>query len=124
MHPQSHTSPVTRDSKQAKLKLTGPVLSPQRSNNGVLQVTLTAKRSMQKHKEMMRVIEVSTPKENGREVEGGGSGVLQFTSTNSITQLAEAQENDEGGRIEHTPGKWEGGGGRGSSVLLQVTLTA
>ena len=59
MHPQSHTSPATRDSKQAKLKLTGPVLSPQRSNNGVLQVTLTAKRSMQKHKEMMRVIEVS-----------------------------------------------------------------
>ena len=81
MHPQSHTSPVTRDPKQAKLKLTGPVLSPGRSNNGVLQVTLTAKRSMQKHKEMMRVIEVSTPKENGREVEGGGSGVLQVTLT-------------------------------------------
>lgn len=57
VHPQSHTSPATRDPKQAKLKLTGPVLSPGRSNNGVLQVSLTAKRSMQKHKEMMRVIE-------------------------------------------------------------------
>ena len=112
MHPQSHTSPATRDSKQAKLKLTGPVLSPGRSNNGVLQVTLTAKRSMQKHKEMMRVIEVSTPKENGREVEGGGSGVLTGY-TNSITQLAEAQGNDEGDRGEQSPGKWEGGGGRG-----------
>ena len=82
MHPQSHTSPATRDPKQAKLKLTGPVLSPGRSNNGVLQVTLTAKRSMQKHKEMMRVIEVSKAQGNGREVEGEGSSVLlQVTLT-------------------------------------------
>ena len=30
--------------------------------------------------------------------------------TNSITQHAEEQGNDEGDRGEQSPGKWEGGG--------------
>ena len=109
MHPQSHTSPVTRDSKQAKLKLTGPVLSPGRSNNGVLQVTLTAKRSMQKHKEMMRVIEVSTPKENGRV----GEVVYYRLHKQHNTTCRSTRNYDEGDGGEQSPGKWEGGGGRG-----------
>ena len=44
---------------------------------------------------------------------------------NSITQLAEAQGNDEGDRDEQSPGKWDGGGGRGGGIVIfQVTLTA
>ena len=38
---------------------------------------------------------------------------------NSITQLAEAEGNDESDRGEHTPGNWGGGeGGGGISGVL------
>ena len=38
-----------------------------------LQVTLTALHGLQKHKEIMRVIEVSKAQGSGTEVEGGGN---------------------------------------------------
>ena len=55
----------------------------------------------------------------------GGRGSGAFTGyINSITWLVEAQGNDEGDRDEQSPGKWDGGGGRGGIVIFQVTLTA
>ena len=41
---------------------------------------------------------------------------------NSITQLAEAQGNDESDRGECTPGNGGGGGGGGISGVLQVII--
>ena len=51
----------------------------------------------------------------------GGRGSGAFTGyINSITWLAEAQGNDEGDRGEQSPGKWEGGGGRGELSYFRL----
>ena len=45
---------------------------------------------------------------------------LQVTLTALLTWLAEAQGNDEGDRGEQSPGKWDGGGGRGELSYFRL----
>ena len=60
-----------------------------------------------KHKEMIRVIEVSIPQGMGGWWREGKCRITGYI--NSITQLAEAQGNEESDTGEHTPGNGKGG---------------